>query len=93
MVIQKNAFFFKLNHGTFIKDVNSEIGVHVTTILCYLICLRHLIRPRAVKNPKRHIFLDACATYSESLSTYYDLSDESIKAPEEIYVLVNWVRN
>ena len=56
--------FLKLNHGTFILDGNSEIGVHVTSILCYLICLRHFIKPRAVKNPKRDIFLDACAAFS-----------------------------
>ena len=31
-----------------ILDGNSEIGAHVRSNLCYLICLRHLIRPRAV---------------------------------------------
>ena len=31
-------------------DGNSEIGAHVRSNLCYLICLRHLIRSRAVTN-------------------------------------------
>ena len=33
-----------------IFDGNSEIGAHVRSILCYLICSRHLIRSRAVTN-------------------------------------------
>ena len=33
-----------------VSDGNSEIGVHVRRNICYLICLRHLIRPRAVTN-------------------------------------------
>ena len=50
-------------------DVNSEIGAHVRSNPCYLICLRHLIRTRAVANrifsPERYIFLYAYATCSE----------------------------
>ena len=50
-------------------DGKSEIGAHhVRSNLCYLICLRHLIRSRAVTDlfsPKRSIFLHACATRSE----------------------------
>ena len=36
-----------------ILDGKSEIGAHVRSNLCYLSCLRHLIRSRAVIN---HIF-------------------------------------
>ena len=38
-----------------ILDGKSEIGAHVRSILCYLICFRHLIRPKAVTI--RSIFL------------------------------------
>ena len=38
------------DYGTYILDDNSEIGAYVRSNLCYLICLRHLIRSRAVKN-------------------------------------------
>ena len=31
-----------------------KIGAHVKSNLCYLICLRHLIRSRAVTNPVFH---------------------------------------
>ena len=52
-----------------ILDGNSRIGAHVRSNLCYLICLRYLIRSRAVTNriffsPKRSIFLHACAKFS-----------------------------
>ena len=33
-----------------IIDGNSEIGTHVRNNLCYLNCLRHLLRWRAVTN-------------------------------------------
>ena len=52
-----------------ILDGNPEVGAQVRNILCYLICLRHLIRSRAVTNwifsPKRPFYLHAFATYSE----------------------------
>ena len=56
-----------------ISDGNSEIGVHVRSNLCYLICSRDLLRQRAVTNRiffprKRSIFLHACATCSAPLS-------------------------
>ena len=47
---------------------NLEIGAHVSKNLYYLICLRHLIRSRAVTNLiflKTYIFLFACAKCSE----------------------------
>ena len=43
-------------------DGNSEIGAHVRNNLCYLICVRHLIRPEQAQKP---ILLSACAIYSE----------------------------
>ena len=48
---------------------SSELGAHVRSNLCYLICLGHLIKSRAFKNRifslKRPIFFHACATCSE----------------------------
>ena len=57
-----------------ILDGNAEIVVHARSNLCYLICLRHLIRSKAGTNwifsssPNRPIFLHACATCSSLLS-------------------------
>ena len=54
-----------------ILEGNSEIGEHVRNNLRYLICLSHLIRPRAVTNqrnvfsPKIPIFLHTCTPISE----------------------------
>ena len=52
-----------------ILDGISEIGANVGRNLSYLICLRHLIRSRAITNwifsPNMHIFLHACAICSE----------------------------
>ena len=51
-------------------DGNSKIGAPVRSNLCYLICLRHLIRSVTVANlivflQIRHIFLHTCAACSE----------------------------
>ena len=56
-----------------IIDGNSEIGAHIKSKLCYLICIRHLIRPRTVSYrnfsfPVRPIFLNACAICPELVS-------------------------
>ena len=53
-----------------ILDGNLEIGAHVGSNLCYLICFRHLIISRVITNrifytKKKLIFLHVCATYSE----------------------------
>ena len=52
-----------------ILDGNSNIGAHDRSIICYLICLRHLNRPRAVTiwifSPERPIILHECATRAE----------------------------
>ena len=51
----KGFFFtysiFALCIKVLILDGNSEVGVYVRSKLCYLICLRHLIRPIELKNP------------------------------------------
>ena len=45
----QSALMCKGDHGTvLILDVNSEMGAHVRSNSCYLICLRHLIRLREV---------------------------------------------
>ena len=48
------------SHGTYIIDGNKEIGMNIRSNLCYLICLRHLIRSRAVTN--RIFFLQKALT-------------------------------
>ena len=45
-----------------ILDGNSEIDVHLRSNLCYLICLMHLIRARALNN---RIFFSEKTLYSE----------------------------
>ena len=61
---------FKISPWYLYYHSNLEIGAHVESNPCYLICLRHLIWSRAVSNriffsPQRPIYLLACATYSE----------------------------
>ena len=50
-------------------DGNSEIGAYVRNNICYLICLMHFIRSRAVKNrecsSRKSFFHLACAACSE----------------------------
>ena len=53
-----------------ILDGNSGVGAHVRSNICHLICLRDLIKSRAVTNriffsPNRPIFLHGCATCSK----------------------------
>ena len=48
----------------FILDGNTKIGANVRRNFL-LICLRHLIRTRAVKYQKRLTFLHACEIFSE----------------------------
>ena len=45
------------------SDGNSEVVTHFMSNLCYLICVRHLIRSRIVTN---RIFL--CKTYLKKIS-------------------------
>ena len=64
---------FKHPTMVLILDGNSVMNAHVRSNLYCLICLRHLIKSRAVTNqfffnPKRPIFLYACAIFSELLS-------------------------
>ena len=56
--------FFSSHHG--IIDCNCEIGVHVKSNICYLICLWHLNRPRVVTNRiffSKYIFSLMCAQH------------------------------
>ena len=62
-------------------DCNSEISSHVRSHLCYLICLRHLIRSRAVTN--RIFFLQIYIIRSQyvlshHLIKHHNLSSEKI---------------
>ena len=71
-----------------IIDGNSEIGAHARSNLCYLNCLRHLIRLRAIKNlifflQERPIFLDTCATCSELPSNISTIAPPDTGAMEE----------
>ena len=55
-----------------ISDGNSDIGAHVRSNSCFFICLKSLIKARAVTNhicsTKITIFLHACETCTELLS-------------------------
>ena len=53
---------------------NSDIGAHVRSKVCCWICLRHMVRSKAVTNliflpAKKTIFLHTYTTYSKSPST------------------------
>ena len=50
IVINSAQDITKVRKPIHILDGNSEIGAHVRSNLCYLICLRRLIRSRAVTN-------------------------------------------
>ena len=55
-------------------DGNSEIGEHVRSILCYLNCIRHLIRSRAVKNRVfflKNTYFPLCVRNMYRVTIYY----------------------
>ena len=52
-----------------VLDGNSEIGEHVRSYLCYLICLRHRIISRAVTNQKSQI----CIMLAQHTLSYLDV--------------------
>ena len=58
-----------------ILDGTSEVGAPVRSNLCYFICLRHLIKSRAVTNQiffsSKTFFLHACAKRSKLPSNIY----------------------
>ena len=67
----KNIVISIPNPIVLIQDGHSEIYEPVRSNLCYLICLRHWIRPDESDHkadvffyPKRPIFLHACASFS-----------------------------
>ena len=59
----------------FIIDGKSELGAHVSSYLCYLRCLRHLSRPRAVAN---RIF-SSCVRKMFWVTIYYQYHGEPKK--------------
>ena len=75
-------------------DGSSEIGAHVRSNLCYLICLRALERSTAFtevifSSEKKIFFSSACATYSEipsSISTMFSVNEEDKIYSEEAFV-------
>ena len=61
-------------------DGNSEIGAHVGSNLCHLICLKHLINSRAVIGFfSLQIFLHACATCSKLPSNTSTMDSTAIE--------------
>ena len=65
---QVYRYIHTTRHSTYIRWFR-YVGEHVINNLCYLICLRQLIRSRAVTtgifSPKRPIFLQTCVICSE----------------------------
>ena len=70
-----------------ILDGNSEKAAHVRSNFCYLICLKHLIRPKAVTNriACSPIFFRACAKSSELPSNTSAMLDD-ISESADFYV-------
>ena len=72
------------NGGTMllILDGNSEIGTHVTSNLCYLACLKYLIRSRAATKriffSEKTYFLYARATCFELPSNISTMGGTSV---------------
>ena len=66
LYIKRNIFPPHSSATALRLDGNSEIGAHVKSLLCYLICVSHLIKSRAVTDFSllKTIFLHACATRS-----------------------------
>ena len=64
--VVQNLCCFVVRYIVFIIDGNSKIGVHVRTNLCYIICLRNLIRSRAATNPKKTFLL----MYTQQVLSY-----------------------
>ena len=70
-----------------ILDGNSETGAYVRSNLCYLSCLSHLIRSRAIENdffPSKTYFLQACAKCSELPSNISAKSAKSAKTTKSV---------
>ena len=68
MVQTKSSSLYTIRTMVLISDGSSEPGMHVRSNLCYLICLRHLIKLRTITNrifSEKTNFFHACATCSE----------------------------
>ena len=68
--------------------------------LCYLICLRHLIKSSAITNrffsPKTPIFLYPCSTCSESpsnMGTYYASTEELPYTTEALILVASLIKS
>ena len=77
-----------------------KIGAHVMRKLCYLICLRHLIKSSAITNrffsPKTPIFLYPCSTYSElpsNMGTYYASTEELPFTTEALILVASLIKS
>ena len=71
---------------------NSGMGAHLWSDLSYLICLRHLLRSRAVTkidfcSPKRPIYLHTCAMCFEVLSNISTMIIRSSKLNVALVIL------
>ena len=72
--------YYTVESMVLIVDGNSEIDAHVGSNLCYLICLRHSIRSKAVTN---RIFLFE--------KTYFHACAACIELPSNISTMVESV--
>ena len=70
-LLQRNHWIVTIISVVFILDGNLEIGAHVRSNLCYLTCLRHLIRSKAVTNRKKFIQKDLLSSISTITHEYY----------------------
>ena len=75
-----------------ILDGNSEIGSHVRSNLCCLICLRHLIRSRTLTNriffsQKITICFHACATCYELPSNISNMATSKVLCIKPLHLL------
>ena len=63
-----------------IFDDHSEIGAQVSRNVCFVTCVRHLIRSRAVTNPGfypiKPVFLHACAPIFELPMALYSIAPQ-----------------
>ena len=78
-------FFAAVQIMVVILDGNSEIGAHVRSNLCYLICLWHLLRAH-FSSPKTPIFIHVRATcvLSYHHGQYY-VKNMNLKGKEYLY--------
>ena len=69
-----DEFKSRLSINSWYLDGNPEIGAHVRSNLCYLICLRHLIRSRAVTRyflSEKTFFASSAIDYKHLILSVY----------------------